>query len=297
MKLQAFPISAVGWIHLAPEGPFYPYVYVGAGGLIYKRFKWGPVNDTQGKFKSSFQLPIGAGFESFLSRDISFSVDLDVRIMSDNTDGRAYRHFNGYATIKAGAEVYFGTSITEEEERARERVRQIEESSAAETRRLRELAEAEAQRLKAVADSEAQRHKDSVEAQRLAELKAFHPADTVIVLIRGKTLSLNGVNFAVGNATLTEDAKAKLRQVFNTLIASPEVKVLIVGHTDRVGNEAANKRLSLRRAQTVRSWLVKEGIPLKRLSVAGHGSDEPIDDDSTPEGRANNRRVEFRVLQ
>ena len=71
----------------------------------------------------------------------------------------------------------------------------------------------------------------------------------------------------------------------------------IVGHSDKVGRAAYNKKLSFRRAETVKAWLIGRGIAVKRLSVAGKGFDEPIDTNATDEGRANNRRIEFRVLK
>jgi outer membrane protein OmpA-like peptidoglycan-associated protein len=132
----------------------------------------------------------------------------------------------------------------------------------------------------------------------LVELNAHRPAvDTVIVLFRGQTVILKGIYFESGKAAVTDGSESTLRSAFNALLASPDVKVLIVGHTDKVGKATYNKKLSLRRAQTVRSWLIREGISGKRLTVAGKGFDEPIDDNSTPEGQANNRRIEFRVLK
>ena len=153
--------------------------------------------------------------------------------------------------------------------------------------------------MKALADAEARRVKDSTEAEarRLAELNAQRPVDTVIVLFRGKTVILKGIYFESGKSALTMGSETTLRAALNALLASPDVNVLIVGHTDKVGRAAYNKKLSLRRAQTVKSWLVREGISMKRLTVAGKGFDEPIDDNSTSEGRANNRRIEFRVLK
>jgi outer membrane protein OmpA-like peptidoglycan-associated protein len=129
----------------------------------------------------------------------------------------------------------------------------------------------------------------------LPEFSARNPADTVIILERGKTVVLKGVNFESGKATLTNNSEGALRSALNALFASETVNVLIVGHTDNVGKAAYNKKLSLRRAQTVKSWLIKRKISARRLTVAGKGSAEPIDDNSMPEGRANNRRIEFRV--
>ncbi|MEO8168168.1 MAG: OmpA family protein, partial [bacterium] len=120
---------------------------------------------------------------------------------------------------------------------------------------------------------------------------------TTIVLERGKTTILRGVNFEFNKATLTKDSEKILEQAYDALVAQPDIKVLIVGHTDAVGSDAYNKKLSLRRAQSVKNWMVKKGISARRMTVAGKGETEPMDDNSTEDGRANNRRIEFRVLK
>jgi outer membrane protein OmpA-like peptidoglycan-associated protein len=164
---------------------------------------------------------------------------------------------------------------------------------------MKELADAEALRVKALADANALRVKDSTdaEARRMAELSAKRLADTVLTLQKGKTIVLKGVNFETNKATLTKESETTLELAYNALIASPNASVLIVGHTDNVGKAAYNKKLSLHRAQAVKSWLVRKGIAGKRLTVAGKGLEEPIDENTTPEGRSNNRRIEFRVLK
>jgi len=310
LKLQAIPGSLVGWIHLAPDKPFNPYLYFGVGAMLYKRTTGGNVGVTEGQFVTSIHVPVGVGFEAFASKDISIAVDFGYRVVDDYTDGRKAEKLGGYATAKAGVNFYFGTSAAEREERAKVEARRIKDSTEAEARRVKELADAEAQRVKALADAEAQRMKalseaearrikDSTEAaaRRLAELNARRAVDTVIVLERGKTVILRGVNFEFDKATLTKDSERTLKLAFNALVASPDLNVLIVGHTDNVGSAAYNKKLSLRRAEAVKSWLVRKGITVKRLTVGGKGFDEPIDDNTTAEGRANNRRMEFRVLE
>ena len=299
LKLRAIPGSVVGWIHLAPDKPFNPYLYFGVGAMIYERVKNYGLNDTKGQFKTSIHVPAGVGCEAFASRDVSIAAEIGYRIIGDYTDGRKTGNHGIYATAKLGVNFYFGTSASEKEKLARAEARRIKDATEAEVRRVKELADAEARRTKALADAEARRVKDSTEAEarRLAEMNAQRPVDTVIVLFRGKTVILKGIYFESGKSALTMGSETTLRAALNALLASPDVNVLIVGHTDKVGRAAYNKKLSLRRAQTVKSWLVREGISMKRLTVAGKGFDEPIDDNSTPEGRANNRRIEFRALK
>ena len=299
LKLRAIPGSVVGCIHLAPGRPFNPYLYFGVGAMIYKGVKILGPNVTEGPFRTSIHVPGGVGVEAFASKDVSIAADIGYRIVGDYTDGLKTGKPGIYAIAKVGVNFYFGTSASENEELARAKARQIKDATAAEVRRVKELADAEALRTKALADAVARRIKDSTEAEarRLAELNAQRPVDTVIVLFRGKTVILKGIYFESGKASLTMDSEPTLRSALNALLASPDLNVLIVGHTDKVGRAAYNKKLSLRRAQGVRSWLVRQGISVRRLTVAGKGFDEPIDDNSTPEGRANNRRIEFRVLK
>jgi outer membrane protein OmpA-like peptidoglycan-associated protein len=299
LKLQAIPGSVMGWIHFAPDKPVNPYLYFGVGAMLYKRTTGGNLGVTSGQFQTSLHLPVGIGVEVFASKNLSIAVDAGYRVLDNYTDGLNVGKIDGYATAKAGVNLYFGTSAAEKEELAKLEARRIKDSTDAEALRVQKLAEAEAQRLKALAEANAQRIKDSTEAEgrRLAELNARRLQDTVLALERGKTVILKGVSFATNKATLTGDSETILELALKSLAASPAVNVLIVGHTDNVGSAASNKKLSLRRAQAVKTWLVRKGIPATRLSVAGKGFDEPIDDNTTPEGRLNNRRIEFRVLK
>ncbi len=299
LKLHAIPASVVGWIHFSQGTSVNPYVYAGFGAVIFKRVTGSGVYIPDSKFASSILVPVGVGLEVFASKNTSLVADVGYRITDNFLDYRKMGKFDGYATAKVGVNFYFGTSNAEREELAKAEARRIKDSTEAEALRIKKATEAEAQRMKAFAEAEARRIKDSTEAEarRLAELNARRVPDTVIVLERGKTVILKGVNFEFNKATLTKDSETTLRLAFNALVASSDVNVLIVGHSDNVGSAAYNKKLSLRRAQAVKSWLIRKGISVKRLTVAGKGFDEPIDTNNTPEGRTNNRRMEFRVLR
>ena len=79
--------------------------------------------------------------------------------------------------------------------------------------------------------------------------------------------------------------------------ANPGVKIVITGHTDEVGTQESNQKLSLERAQTVKNWLVERGIASNRMRTVGRGQNEPSASNGTEEGRAENRRIEFFVEQ
>lgn len=108
---------------------------------------------------------------------------------------------------------------------------------------------------------------------------------------------LKGVNFATGSATLRPAAFEALRGVAAAMKVNDEIQVEINGYTDSVGDAGKNQRLSERRAESVKDFLVQEGVDPERLSTAGHGEDDPVDSNDTAEGRANNRRVSFRVTE
>lgn len=110
--------------------------------------------------------------------------------------------------------------------------------------------------------------------------------------------STSTVNFRVGSATLTPEAKRELDQVAVTAITMRGYVLEVTGFASADGNAAANKKLSERRAQTVIDYLVQtHNIPLRRIGTSyGFGELQAVADNSTREGRAENRRVEVKVL-
>jgi outer membrane protein OmpA-like peptidoglycan-associated protein len=107
---------------------------------------------------------------------------------------------------------------------------------------------------------------------------------------------LKGVHFESGSAGLTPDSYAVLDEVVRSLQAYPEVRIEIRGHTDSQGPASFNLELSQRRADSVKQYLVNSGIDPSRVVSIGVGEEEPVSSNSTPEGRAQNRRIEFRRL-
>lgn len=140
---------------------------------------------------------------------------------------------------------------------------------------------------------------DGVEAKRGTDpLNRLDDASReTVTLERGKTAILRGVTFESSRATLTRESESILTSAYEALASQPDLRILIVGHTDALGDGEYNTNLSLRRAEAVRDWLAGRGIASSRMSVVGKGEDEPIDDNRTAQGRANNRRIEFRVLE
>ncbi len=122
------------------------------------------------------------------------------------------------------------------------------------------------------------------------------PRDDVLDLRQGATFSLEGILFATGSADILPASTEILERAYTALTANPEVKVLIIGHTDNVGSAASNMSLSQRRAASVRQWLITRGINAERLSAEGRGLTQPRSTNDTPEGRQLNRRIEFQIV-
>jgi len=108
----------------------------------------------------------------------------------------------------------------------------------------------------------------------------------------GKIVS-NGIRFDTGKATLRPESMGVLNEIYKMLSDHPDVKVSVEGHTDTDGDEAMNQKLSEQRAETVMKQLVSMGISADRLSSKGFGESQPVNTNATPEGKAENRRVEF----
>ena len=112
----------------------------------------------------------------------------------------------------------------------------------------------------------------------------------------GTTVELRGVNFASSSDRLLSGAEQVLDDAIRWLRKNPHLIVEVAGHTDSDGAAAANLGLSERRAYTVRDYLINGGVNPASLTARGYGESEPIADNRTAEGKAENRRVELRIL-
>jgi len=114
--------------------------------------------------------------------------------------------------------------------------------------------------------------------------------------ISGAGRVLEGVTFESGSARLQAGSYVELDSIAKVLLASPNMKVEISGHTDDSGTPADNMRISTLRAEAVRNYLVAKGVPFQQIVARGYGATVPRTPDTTPRGRAANRRVEIRIL-
>ena len=135
-----------------------------------------------------------------------------------------------------------------------------------------------------------------------ADLKTQEANDALAKLAakeeeRGLVITLSGsVLFRSNDATLLPGAQGRLDQVASALVAKGR-SVVVEGHTDSRGSQATNQSLSQRRAESVRTYLVSRGFPVEKIVAQGLGPERPIADNTSAEGRANNRRVEIVIAK
>ncbi|HEX6428624.1 MAG TPA: OmpA family protein, partial [Niastella sp.] len=102
---------------------------------------------------------------------------------------------------------------------------------------------------------------------------------------------------AAGSDKILPSSFSALDNVATILKANNTLKLIVEGHTDSIGKPAANLILSQKRADAVKNYLLQKGLDANRLEARGYGADRAIDDNSTPAGRAANRRVELKLSQ
>lgn len=105
------------------------------------------------------------------------------------------------------------------------------------------------------------------------------------------------IEFESGKAALTDSGKGILDQMAVALLKLKDKKVEVIGHTDNAGSRASNLSLSQARAEAVKLYVAAKGVRPELIAVSGEGPDRPVADNRSPEGRARNRRIEFKVVQ
>ncbi|WP_158825746.1 OmpA family protein [Mucilaginibacter lacusdianchii] len=133
--------------------------------------------------------------------------------------------------------------------------------------------------------------------RQAAEIKQTVPGATVERQGEGILVKFDsGILFDVNKTDLKSAAQSNLQNLATSLNNNQGTNILIVGHTDNTGSASLNQDLSVRRAQSVKSYLTSNGVTGGRLTTQGKGFSEPIADNSTEAGRAQNRRVEIVIV-
>src|ERR1041385_6923542 len=173
----------------------------------------------------------------------------------------------------------------QEADTARAAAEQQKQALAVEADKARKAAE-ESERLR----QQAEKEKADLRAQLLQQLNAvLATRDTA----RGLIASMSDVLFKTGSYELLSGARERLAKVSGIVIAHPGLKLEVEGHTDSVGSDEYNQKLSEQRAGAVRDYLVQQGISADSIVSRGMGKTQPVATNDTPEGRQQNRRVEL----
>jgi outer membrane protein OmpA-like peptidoglycan-associated protein len=109
-------------------------------------------------------------------------------------------------------------------------------------------------------------------------------------------IELNNIFFDFNKATLRPESISELRHMIRFMQDYPKLKIEISGHTDSLGTEEINRKLSQDRAEAVREYLVSHGVHTTRITARGYGASKPVAPNDTEEGRQRNRRTEFRII-
>jgi outer membrane protein OmpA-like peptidoglycan-associated protein len=159
-------------------------------------------------------------------------------------------------------------------------------------------AEAESERNRLAAATSDQQLQQAVrdrEELRAKLLQQFNVIFATRDTARGLIVSMSDVLFDTGKSTLRPVAREKLAKISGIVLAYPDLRLAIEGHTDSVGSDAMNQQLSERRAGSVRDYLANQRIPAASMTSQGFGKTQPVASNDTAEGRQQNRRVELVV--
>ena len=209
------------------------------------------------------------------------------------------------AKATADAEAKAATEAAEAKRKADEEAQRQAELSAAKQAQMRAEADAAAVRAQAeqdalkakeqAANADAERARQQANALRAQLLEQFNRILETRDTPRGLVVNMGDVLFDFGKYDLRSEAREKLARLSGIVLGHPGLNLAVEGYTDTVGTDEINMTLSQKRAETVRSYLLEQGLADANVTAQGFGKSSPVADNSTPAGRQKNRRVEIVV--
>jgi len=205
-------------------------------------------------------------------------------------DAEAARQQAEHSALEAQQAQLAAQQAQQQQEQARQQAEQarLQQEQA-------EAAAAKAQAQQAAAEQAAQQAAQQTEQMRERLRDQLNQVLQTQESARGLIVNMSDVLFDFGKYTLKSDAQVKLAKVSGILLTYPNLKLQVEGYTDNVGSDEYNQKLSQERADAVQAFLVTQGVQPDNISAQGYGKAQPVADNSTNAGRAQNRRVELVV--
>ncbi|PKL84099.1 MAG: hypothetical protein CVV24_01635 [Ignavibacteriae bacterium HGW-Ignavibacteriae-3] len=261
--------------YLVPCEPVSPYVFGGIGGL-YKKLT-NKATATLEDNTVNYQMNVGAGVE--------WSLDTDWKLVTEfgfyTTDNSEFEGALGAAEVNA-RDSYMGINLG--------LLYFIDKGSPSKYCQLY--------------SGITQEYKDMTNYNKIEDMIKKHIPKEVVKEVVVETPAkaammekwvLIGVNFHFNSNKFLAESYPILYDAAKTLLKNPDMKIEIQGYTDNVGSESYNKKLGQKRADAVKDYLVSKGVAASRLTAMSYGESNPIADNKTADGRAMNRRIEFKV--
>ncbi len=135
------------------------------------------------------------------------------------------------------------------------------------------------------------------EVPKLDKDRTYSTSNLIIQFELPRTFTLDNVHFNSGKAELTKSSYSEINELLEYMKIKEDLVIEIAGHTDDVGEDEYNMDLSGRRANSVKDYLISNGISPDRIIAKGYGESQPIASNETPEGRQKNRRTEVRIIK
>jgi outer membrane protein OmpA-like peptidoglycan-associated protein len=191
-------------------------------------------------------------------------------------------------------------AVQQSNEAAQQAALQAQQAATERAEAQARAAQAEAAAEKARADREAAQQQarqatDQTEQMRERLKEQLNAVLATRETARGLIVNMSDVLFDFNKYSLKPDAREKLAKVSGILLSYPNLKLQVEGYTDSIGSDGYNQKLSEQRADSVRDYLVTQGVAQPNISAAGYGKSDPVADNSTASGRAENRRVQLVV--
>jgi outer membrane protein OmpA-like peptidoglycan-associated protein len=137
---------------------------------------------------------------------------------------------------------------------------------------------------------------DKLDTRSLTQYTELERDLYLVPIRKNEVIRLNNLFFDVAKSELRPESYTELDRLSEFLAANTKITIELSGHTDNVGQDAENKKLSQERVNAVRIYLVSKGVNEKRMRAIGLGKSKPLGSNATEEGRQRNRRVEFKIV-